>query len=42
MYSERRGELLTRYIPSGSVIIREQLRLVSDEINTKIYSILCQ
>jgi hypothetical protein len=39
MYSEGGGHLLTRYVPSGSVIIRKQLRLVWDEINTKTYFI---
>jgi hypothetical protein len=37
MYSEGDRQLLTRYILSGSVIIRQQLRLVLDEINIETY-----
>jgi hypothetical protein len=37
MYCERGGQLLTRYVQSDSFVIRERLRLVLGEINTKSY-----
>jgi len=42
MYCETCGQLLTRYVQSGSVGIREKLRLVLGEINTKTYLKLYQ
>jgi hypothetical protein len=40
MYCERGGQLLTGYVQSGSFVIRERLRLVLGEINTKTFKFL--